>query len=77
MVNTNKDTNAEVTSSYRFSLYGLILFSLCLMAATAVISSRLYSATPKVAPVVVASPPPSSRMFKSARRPLTKAPGES
>jgi len=57
MANTNKDTDAEVTSNYRFSLYGLILFSLCLMAATAVISSRLYNTTPKVAPVVVAKPP--------------------
>ena len=45
--NNENGEAAEKVNSFRFSLAGLILFSLFLMAGTALVSSRLLDARPK------------------------------
>src|ERR1017187_724480 len=47
MAKLKKNTEAEAVNSFRFSLTGLIVFSLFLMAGTALISSRLSDTKPK------------------------------
>jgi hypothetical protein len=48
MAKLKKNNEAEAVNSFRFSLNGLIIFSLFLMASTALISSRLFDAKPKL-----------------------------
>jgi hypothetical protein len=47
MARIKKNSEADVVNSFRFSLMGLILFSLCLMAGTVAISCRIFEAKAK------------------------------
>jgi hypothetical protein len=48
MASVKKNTESDVVDSFRFSLTGLILFSLCLMAGTVAISCRIFETRPKM-----------------------------
>jgi hypothetical protein len=52
-----KSTEADVVNSFRFSLTGLILFSLCLVAGTLAISCRIFETKPRMYSFAKESPP--------------------
>jgi hypothetical protein len=47
MARFKRNSEADVVNSFRFSLTGLIIFSLCLVAGTVAISCRILNAKPK------------------------------
>jgi hypothetical protein len=47
MARLKKNNETEAVNAFRFSLTGLLLFSLVLIAGTGLVASRLFDAKPK------------------------------